>query len=282
MMDSAPTEEYEEIGPWTEIKHEIVRKYAKAYSTNLAAQARSRLWHAYIDAFAGAGRYVSRKSGLLVPGTPEIALNVRPAFDRYYFVDIDDLKVARLERLAQDRSDVLVYHGDCNSILVNEVLPQIRWEDFRRGLCILDPYGLHLRWRTVEAVARSRTTEIFLNFPIMDINRNALRRDPSRIDLVQGRRMTEFWGDDSWRTEFFRPSRQLGLFGDHREDKVATNEEVAQAYRRRLSQVAVFAFVPDPLPMRNSMNAIVYYLFFASHKAVAGNIVEQIFDAYRG
>lgn len=33
---------YEAIGPWTEVKHEIVRKYAKAYSTILSKQQRPR------------------------------------------------------------------------------------------------------------------------------------------------------------------------------------------------------------------------------------------------
>ncbi len=48
------------IGPWTEVKHEIIEKYARAYSINLSAQERPRLRHAYVDAFAGAGRYLSR------------------------------------------------------------------------------------------------------------------------------------------------------------------------------------------------------------------------------
>jgi hypothetical protein len=37
-------------------------------------------------------------------------------------------------------------------------------------------------------------------------------------------------------------------------------------------KVAGFGFVPEPLPMRNSKKAIVYYLFFASPKAVAERI----------
>jgi hypothetical protein len=35
------------------------------------------------------------------------------------------------------------------------------------------------------------------------------------------------------------------------------------------------------MPMRNTKGAIVYYLFFASPKAVAANIVEDIFEKYR-
>jgi len=45
--------------------------------------------------------------------------------------------------------------------------------------------------------------------------------------------------------------------------------------------VAGFEFVPDPLPMRNSNNAVVYYLFFASQKPVAKKIIEDIFKKHR-
>ena len=47
------------------------------------------------------------------------------------------------------------------------------------------------------------------------------------------------------------------------------NETVAEAFRRRLRDAAGFRYVPVPLPMRNSKNAVVYYLFFASRKPVA-------------
>ena len=42
-----------------------------------------------------------------------------------------------------------------------------------------------------------------------------------------------------------------------------------------------FKNVPEPIPMRNSTGATVYYLFFASAKAVAQNIVSDIFNKYR-
>jgi hypothetical protein len=38
--------------------------------------------------------------------------------------------------------------------------------------------------------------------------------------------------------------------------------------------------VTDPLPMRNTKNAIVYYLFLASPKAVAQKIITDIFKKY--
>jgi hypothetical protein len=43
------------------------------------------------------------------------------------------------------------------------------------------------------------TIDIFLNFPIHDINRTVLVKDPSEMDPRQVRRMDAFWGDNSWR-----------------------------------------------------------------------------------
>ena len=56
---------------------------------------------------------------------------------------------------------------------------------------------------------------------------------------------------------------------------------VANAFRKRLQTVAGFGHVPEPISLRNSKGAIVYYLFFASPKPVAEEIVEYIFDKYR-
>jgi hypothetical protein len=67
-----------------------------------------------------------------------------------------------------------------------------------------------------------RSIEIFLNFPIMDINRNVLRRDPTSIDPNQADRLTRYWGDDSWRTAAY--STTGNLFGY---EEKTSNEVVA-------------------------------------------------------
>ena len=56
---------------------------------------------------------------------------------------------------------------------------------------------------------------------------------------------------------------------------------IVEAFQKRLKDVAGFKFVPDPLPMRNSNNAVVYYLFFASQQPVAEDIITDIFKKYR-
>ena len=50
----------DEVGYWSELKLEIIKKYAGAYSQILAAQKPS-LEHHYIDAFAGAGIHVAKR-----------------------------------------------------------------------------------------------------------------------------------------------------------------------------------------------------------------------------
>lgn len=91
--------------------------------------------------------------------------------------------------------------------------------------------------------------------------------------------MNTFWGDESWRDIAYTESPQLQLFGDLSEDKVP-NEDVAEAFRIRLRDVAGFKNVPKPIAMRNNKNAVVYFLFFASQKPVAGNIIKDIFNKY--
>src|SRR6266446_4692229 len=70
----------DEIGYWSEIKLDIIREYAQAYSTILAAQENPRFHHVYIDAFAGAGVHLSKTTGAEVEGSPVIAVNTQPPF----------------------------------------------------------------------------------------------------------------------------------------------------------------------------------------------------------
>jgi len=88
--------------------------------------------------------------------------------------------------------------------------------------------------------------------------------------------MTTFWGNESWRDAAYSTSGNLFAIPEKE-----SNETVAEAFRNRLVTVAGFKRVAEPLPMRNSNGAVVYYLFFASQVGVAENIVNDIFAKYR-
>lgn len=267
--------DYDEIGSWSEIKLEIVRKYAAAYSTIMANQPSIKK-HIYVDAFAGPGVHISRTTGDFVLGSPLNALRIEPAFKEFHFIDADGNRTAQLRGLTGNRPDVFTYEGDCNEILPEKIFPRAEYSNYARALCLLDPYNINLAWEVVKTAGQMRSIEIFLNFMIMDANMNVLRHDPERADPRQVARMNRFWGDDSWRTAAYDSSGNL--FGW---EEKGTNEQLVQAYRERLIRVAGFGYVPEPLPMRNSKGATVYYLFFASPKATGEKIVEGIFAKYR-
>lgn len=271
MDDQLPKSlEYDEVGGWSELKLEILRKYCAAYSPILTKR---KLHHSYIDGFAGAGHHLSKQTGDLIPGSPINALEIVPPFCEYHFIDLDETRTEELRRLSQGRANVYVYDGDCNTILLTQVFPNIRYKEYRRALCVLDPYRLQLKWEVLQAAARERTIEVFLNFPILDMNRNVFH-DVATPE--KRRKMTAFWGDESWEKVAF--CTEWNLFGDPEKQP---NEAIVEAFRSRLREVAGFQYVPKPVPMRNSKNSPVYYLFFAAHQKTANKIMSDIFDGYR-
>lgn len=186
---------FDEIAYWSEIKLDIVRKYAQAYSTVLS---KKNFHHLYIDAFSGPGYHLSKRTGEFVEGSPLNALSVTPPFKEYHFIDLDGDKTQALQAVVGDRPDVHLYTGNCNSILLDQVFPRVRWSHRRRALCLLDPYGINLNWSVVQAAGNTRTIEVFINFMVMDMNRNVLWREPEKVRREQRDRMTAFWGDESW------------------------------------------------------------------------------------
>jgi three-Cys-motif partner protein len=266
----------DEVGYWSEVKLEIVQKYAAAYSRILAAKAFIR-GHAYVDGFAGAGTHLSKGTGRRISGSPVNALNIAPPFTELHFVDMDGSRVSALQQLADADPRARVYHGDCNQVLVRDVFPRCLYADYRRALCLLDPYALNVHWEVLATAGRMKSVEVFYNFMIMDANMNVFMRDPGKVTDTQAKRMDLVWGDASWREAAYRKTNDL--FGEL-ETKVS-NEDIAEAFRKRLQDAAGFAYVPKPIPMRNSKGATVYYLYFASPDPIGSKIVAQIFDKYR-
>jgi three-Cys-motif partner protein len=160
---------------------------------------------------------------------------------------------------------------------LEDVFPHVRFEDFRRGLCLLDPYGLHLDWAVIETAGRMKSLDVFINFPIYDININVLHHNPGTVSDIHIARMNAYWGDDSWREIAY--DKSANLFGDIEFEKVS-NERFASSFLERLKKIAGFSRVPKPLPMRNSKGSTVYYLFFASQKGTAEDIVTYIFGKF--
>jgi three-Cys-motif partner protein len=163
--------------------------------------------------------------------------------------------------------------------MIESVLPRFSYAKHTRALCVLDPYALTLNWQVVGAAGGSRAVEVFINFPVMQMNRNCKQEDISIVLPGELDAMDRFWGDRSWHAAMFRPSAQKDLFGREEMDKT-DNRVLVDAYCKRLKEIAGFGFVADPLPMRNSRNAVVYYLIFAGPNQIGWKIVQDIYRKY--
>ena len=85
-------------------------------------------------------------------------------------------------------------------------------------------------------------------------------------------RMNKYWGDESWKEEFF--TGQSSFFGDRLKQG---NPVIAKAFQKRMHVVAGFENVSEGLPMRNSKGAIIY---FASQKQLATKIIKDILNKH--
>lgn len=274
-------DQYDIVDYWTEVKLSIVKEYLSAYTTIMSAQKDPSFYYVYVDGFSGPGVCISKASGEYVLGSPLNALNTKPPFSEYYFIDIDGGRADELRTYCKGLDNVHVREGDCNKVLLEEVFRSLRFKDYKRGLCLLDPYNIVINWELVERAGKMGSIELFMNFPTMDINRNSLRQDPTTITRSSAERMTGFWGDESWFQEFYKEKDPPLPIFDVERQREASNLQVVDAYRARLRDIAGFKYVSEGLPMRNRKNAVVYYLLFAGQKPAPGRIVTDIFDKYK-
>src|SRR5262245_61291333 len=192
--------ELDRLNPWSKIKHEIIEKYAAAYTTILRKQPYLTRY-VYIDAFAGAGVAVDAESDELIAAGAMRALSVEPTFTEYHFIEQDPDKVTLLKEITKHRREVHVHPGDYRGILPG-LLGRCRYEDFARGLCLLDPYGLSVDYTLLQRIASMETIEIFFNFMLVGANRNVLWHiDPVNIAPARAALMTRVWGHDRWSDE---------------------------------------------------------------------------------
>jgi three-Cys-motif partner protein len=271
--------QYDTIGPWSEDKLQLLRKYLIAYVSIMRNQTWCRNGYHYIDAFAGTGKPQSRGPERFVDGSPRVALTIDYPFHSYTFIEKSSWRVRHLRELKKEfpDRDIQIYEEDCNRVITSKITPHIRYECYNRGLIFLDPFSMSVKWRTIEQIAKTRALEIFMNFPVMALNRTVLPNDPNTLTDEQIERMNHFWGSTEWRGDIYQEVPTL--FGSA-EIKIhrTTGKRLGKLFKRRLE--TLFRHVTYPLVMTNSRNAPLYCLIFAGQNATGANIVRDIFRRY--
>ena len=261
------------VGPWAAAKLDALEAYLKFYGLALSKQPFTRV---YIDAFAGACVAKVRGSGVasepspfldddsdteaqveFISGSPVRALNVPNGFHRHYFFDLDETRAETLRTVAAGRDGVKVQVGDCNP-LIRDLAPSLKARNIR-GVAFLDPYGAHLEWSTLEALAGTGTMEVVINFPVaMAINR--LITKTGDVPERWSDQLNACFGTEEWRALAYR--RDTDLFGNEVTTKNGgVAEGLLDLYVRRLK--AIFPNVATPRLIRNTRNAPLYYLIWA-------------------
>ena len=269
-------------GPWTEEKLSRLKKYLEAYTLIFTRNPGARhLRRVYVDAFAGTGirNPPSEANGQttqplfdddddaqeFMKGSARVALEIKPPFHQYVFIEQDPSFAGDLENLRvtypQLSGSIVVHNGDANRILVDWVNSS-SWRS-QRAVVFLDPYGMQVEWQTIEALAQTKAVDLWLLVPLgQGVNRLLTR---GRIPTgAWAERLTTFLGTEAWREAFYRESGQINLFDDgpHYE-KNASFDSIANFVVERLD--SVFERVaPNPLMLCNSRNNPIFLLCFAS------------------
>lgn len=266
-------------GRWTERKLEMLRKYLLAYTTALKDQPFELT---YIDGFAGTGyrtlRLADDSDSLLFPelasdesqefldGSARIALSMERPFDNYVFIERDRGRARQLEQLrdeyAYGAERVLVVCRDCNEYL-REFCGETDWRG-KRAVLFLDPFGMQVEWRTLEAVAATEAIDLWILFPL---GMGVMRVLPKKGEMPESwaRRLDAVFGNRDWREAFYSTRIDVDLYGETQEERrrVATFESITEYWIMRLK--SIFAGVAEnPKRLINSTGNPLYLMCFAA------------------
>ena len=262
-------------GDWTEKKLAKVRKYLPAYTTALKNFPFQLM---YVDAFAGTGYRTSAADASalrqllefpevdeLAKGSARLALEVEPAFGRYVFIEKNRRKLARLKEMVAeyphlgDRVEFRL--ADANEAIY-DLCRETNWSQWR-AVVFLDPYGTQVDWSTVEAIAKTKSIDLWYLFPTgMGLGRMLTKS--GKIDPTWQKRLDRLLGTSEWREVFYETHDEPDLFGEGRETQQRTFDEdrAADFILNRMRRI--FAGVgKTALPLRNSKDTCMYHLVFA-------------------
>jgi three-Cys-motif partner protein len=279
-------------GDWTTKKLKALEKYLSSYTTALKNQPFTT--H-YIDAFAGTGTRKKRETVIepssqalfselassaatqLLDGSARLALQTKPPFSRYVFIDRDPDHCASLDSLKTEfpalARAITVRCGDANEE-IRQMCDHTDWRG-NRAVLFLDPYGMQVEWATIEAVAATKAIDMWLLFPLgMGVNR-LLKRDGDIPESWRDR-LNRLLGTDAWEKEFYHVDSIPKLFGGDEERVTKASMEVIGGYfNGRLR--GIFAEVADPPGvLRNSKGSPLYLFCFAAANPTGAPIALKI------
>ncbi len=254
-------------GIWTRIKLEALEKYLVAFNTALSKQSFTRI---YIDAFAGTGRCDITVDGekTSIDGSARRALATDPPFHKFCFIELRPKKLAALKALETEypNKTIEVIRDDANAAL-KTLCDKYLWRD-ERAVLFLDPFGMHVEWTTLQAIAKTGAIDVWYLFPYSGLYRQAAM-DAGAMDADKQESITRLLGTDEWRQVFYAPKRQASLFGgEDGDERNADHHQMLDFVSERLKGLFPAVTAPKILyqggDSKSPSGAPLFALYFAA------------------
>lgn len=215
-------------GSWTQEKLDKVGEYLEQYTKALKNQPFDLV---YIDAFAGTGYRTSQEDQSdtgnlfslsemsdmveLMKGSARIALEIEPPFDRYIFIEKNRTRFEALKELetdVPDKSGRMEFRNEEANAAIIDICRKTDWQK-HRAVMFLDPYGMQVNWETIEAIAATKSVDLWYLFPA---GMGVVRLTPHHGDVPEAwqARLDAMLGNTNWREVFYIERQQTDLFGD--------------------------------------------------------------------
>lgn len=290
-------------GKHSDQKVDLIRQYLQAYTTALKNQGFTLI---YIDPFAGTGERTQNEGPMplfeienevvSMPGSASMALSINPQFDVLVFIDTKASHVRALDalRAAHPNRNIEVRNMDANAAL-QAIVREFQWRGpgvpgrGRRGVVFLDPYGMQVEWKTLEAIRQTQAIDLWYLFPIHAVLRNA-PRDGGKLDPSKEAALTRLFGTrERWQRILYPPQAAANdLFETSRREvgkRTVTASDVEAAFREELACLFDPGYVCEqPHRIYSKGNAGEYHafsLFFAvaNPEAKACELARRISNA---
>ncbi len=260
----------------TELKLDVIGSYLHAFTTALRKKFPELI---YIDVFSGSGArevlHSAAPANLIEDargerieerrGSARIALDTQPPFTKVIFIEQKKAFCIALEELAGSYPgrSIEVLRGDANDLILQAISRS--WAG-TRAVMFIDPYGMQLRWSTLEAIRRTEAVDVWYLVTLQGLYRQATL---SRGDITPRKReaLNRMLGTEGWEAAWYTPTSVGTLFDPPDGPRVMGDRRVADVNEMEAFMAArlrdLFPMVSGPLRLKTKNGAPGFALFFA-------------------
>ena len=272
-------------GDWTQQKIEIVVDYARAYLVIMNSYPQFKCL--YIDGFAGSGD-INKDHKIDLESIKGAAIRILEidnpkSFDIYYFVELDESNKKDLENMINESfSEKMTYVvcDDCNNKLIS-MADYLRKNNSVRTLAFIDPFGMALKWSSVE-ILKGLGIDLWILVPTgIGMNRLLKRNGDISEAWLQKLEVSLGLTREEIKKHFYKSNTVNTLFGEETKMQKEKNaiDKAGELYKKKLNEV--FKFVSQPLQLKNSIGSIMYHFMMATNNAAAFKIANDVIKKHK-